>query len=830
MLVALGAGAAHGADCPAESQDAALKLREEVQALSQAGRWADAAQRGRCLVNMATALFGPAHATTVNLKSELVTLLRRSGDASGAAALERELPRPAAASPDESAESALKQLIVESKALQDRGDFQGAGDRCIVARRIIDERKLPEGVLFAAVLNECGRAYEALGNYAMAEQRYRESDAMARRTDGPRNDQSSVALNNLGLLFWKTNQYEKAASALRESLEMQGADDPDRALTLVNLGLVEGALGHADAARRRYEEACALLLRHYGPDHPRLVEVYDNLAALEWRAGRLARAVQWQREANRVAELNIAAVIAIGSERQKLAYMRSFTDQIDASVSLGLAVPGDARHGALALDAVLQRKGRVLSALAASLDRVRRRSSAADAEVWAAFVRSRQAAAQAPVSGGASGGREQVEALLARGEGSDVAAEDLARNVDTGQVRRALGAGSALLEFVAYQPRAPAGPGPFAAGPPRYAAFLLKREGDLVWADIGARADVDRLVSDLRAGLANPRATYTRDIARNLHGVLFGKFERALKGVERLYVAPDGALNLVPIAALQDADGRAVLDRFVVATLSSGRDLVRSVVAKGGPAAARAAQGRSVVVANPDFGATSGASVRCGPFQPLRGTQGEGAAIASLLPGAQLVAGPGATETAVKSVQRPHVLHMATHGYFGPLANCASAAPAGGDGDAGAARDTDPLQRSGLVLAGANQLASGRDDGLLTSMEVTAMDLTGTDLVVLSACDSGLGDVVAGEGVFGLRRAFELAGARRQVISLWKVPDAETARLMRGFYAALKAGQDPARALARAQRELRDDPTGSTAAPFYWAAFFVSGDPRPFVP
>lgn len=832
LLISLGAGTAHAADCPANSQAAALKLREEVQALSQAGRWAEAAQRGRCLVNMATMLFGATHATTINLKSELVTLLRRSGDASGAAALERELPRPASASADESADSALTQLIVESKALQDRGDIEGAGDRCIVARRIVEERKLPESVLVAAVLNECGRVFEALGNYKMAEQRYKESDAMARRTGGPRNQQSSVALNNLGLLYWKTSQYDKAAVALQQSLEMADTGDPDRAATLVNLGLVEGALGHADEARRRYEEARALVLQHYGPDHPRLAFIYDNLAALEWRAGRLAQAVQQQREANRVAEHNIAAVIAIGSERQKLAYMRSFTDQSDASVSLGLAMPGDARHGALALDAVLQRKGRVLSALAASLDRVRRRSSAADAEVWTAFVRSRQPGTQAPVSGRAKapGEREQVEALLARGEGADVAAEDLVRNVDMNQVRRALGVGSALLEFVAYQSRAPAGPGPFAASPPRYAAFLLKREGDLVWVDIGARADVDRLVSDLRAGLANPRATYTRDIARNLYGELLGKFERALTGIERLYVAPDGALNLVPIAALQDANGRAVLDRFVVAYLSSGRDLVRSAAAKGGPAGVGVAQRRSVIVANPEFGAVSGAGVRCGPFPPLHGTQGEGTAIASLLPGAQLVTDLGATETAVKGVQRPHVLHMATHGYFGPLANCNTTAPTAGAVEADTTRENDPLQRSGLVLAGANHLASGRDDGLLTSMEVTAMDLTGTDLVVLSACDSGLGDVVAGEGVFGLRRAFELAGARRQVMSLWKVPDAETARLMRGFYAALKAGQDPARALAQAQRDLRDDPTGHFSAPFYWATFIVSGDPRPFVP
>lgn len=821
VVLLVGACTVQAQGCPAPSQEAALRLRGEVQALRQAGRWSDAAARARCLVTVAEVVFGPAHATTVTLRQDLADLLRRAGDAAGADAIDGASATRPAGGDGLTVDAALKQLIVEGKALYERGDFEGAGDRCIVARRIIEAQHVAESLLVSIVLNECGRVFEAFGQYDNAVQRYRESDAMARRVLGERNPQSAVALNNLGLLHWKLRRHEPAADALAASLAMTDADDADRAVTLNNLGLVEEALGRHGAARARYEEARALLSRRFGRDHPNLIPVVDNLAAQAWRSGQLGEAVRQQAEANRIAERNIVAVIGLGSERQKLAYMRTFASQTDASVSLGLLAPQDPQHARLAAESVVRRKGRVLSAMAASLERLRGRSGPEQAEVWAAYMRSRDprrgadGASAIPDAAGA----EQAEGLIARLAGSDVAAEDLAREAGLPEIARALPPGSALLEFIAYVPRAPAEGGPFSASPPRYAAFLLQPDGALMWVDLGPRERIDRLVSDLRAGLANPRATYVRGVARDLHVALFGGFETRLAGLRHLFVAPDAALNLVPMATLVDAEGRALLDRFSLSYLSSGRELLRSRAVAG-------ARRPAVIVADPDFGPDADALRRCGPFAPLRATQHEAAAIRSELPGAQVLSRGAATESAVKALARPRLLHLATHGYFGPLPGCDAldAAPL-----AQRAAPLQPLWRSGLVLAGANQLASGHDDGVLTAAEVSALDLTGTELVVLSACDSGLGDVMAGEGVFGLRRAFELAGARRQVMSLWKVPDAETALLMTAFYKALARGQEPASALAAAQRTLRDGEP-RTAAPFYWAAFIVSGDPRPLAP
>ncbi len=207
-----------------------------------------------------------------------------------------------------------------------------------------------------------------------------------------------------------------------------------------------------------------------------------------------------------------------------------------------------------------------------------------------------------------------------------------------------------------------------------------------------------------------------------------------------------------------------------------------------------------------------------------------------VLPGAVVRTDVEATESFLKGVEASSILHVATHAFFlGAPSTPAEETPVvrsglglpGADrlgGDAGLGES--PLLRSGLVLAGANGLEGGEgEDGILTALEASGLDLWGTELVVLSACETGLGGVSNGEGVFGLRRALVLAGAESQLMSLWKVADAATKELMVRYYGNLISGMGRSEALRQVQLEmLRSSDHGH---PYYWASFISIGDWRP---
>jgi len=238
-------------------------------------------------------------------------------------------------------------------------------------------------------------------------------------------------------------------------------------------------------------------------------------------------------------------------------------------------------------------------------------------------------------------------------------------------------------------------------------------------------------------------------------------------------------------------------------------------------------------------------------FPPLPGTLDEVQMLAGLLKqrneNPTLLTGAQATEEAVKSAKHPRILHLATHGFFLPDSGLEEAMAGDnqrgmgvrptGETDPGAGvklwqqlKLKNPMHRSGIALAGANDTILGRrepggNDGILTAEEVAGMDLWGTQLVVISACESGLGEARGGEGVFGLRRAFTMAGAQSLIMSLWSVNDVATCRLMQRMHACMAGERTPQRALLRAQRDAITDmrKAGLNPHPFYWSAFVASG-------
>jgi CHAT domain-containing protein len=344
--------------------------------------------------------------------------------------------------------------------------------------------------------------------------------------------------------------------------------------------------------------------------------------------------------------------------------------------------------------------------------------------------------------------------------------------------------------------------------------------------------------------------------------------EPALGRARRIYVSTDGVLNQVALGVVPDAAGHLLMETYDLRLVSSTKDVLRekkaltghTAVVLGNPwfdldearqrvavqAWRQTAQGDQTAPASP---ATPGVPVprapqpaglrsrdlRGGTLKPLPGTQTEAETVSRLLEAQHwdvtLSTREQALEERVKGVQSPRVLHLATHGFFEPdqehtpqdLARVGEAARASGL--------EDPMLRSGLYLTGATRTLQGRtpaadlDDGVLTAYEATQLDLHGTELVVLSACETGLGESQNGEGVFGLRRALQEAGAETVLMSMWAVPDRETQELMTRFYQEWLGGKDVHEALRDAQRELRATVKARYGrdVPAYWGAFVLVG-------
>jgi CHAT domain-containing protein len=324
---------------------------------------------------------------------------------------------------------------------------------------------------------------------------------------------------------------------------------------------------------------------------------------------------------------------------------------------------------------------------------------------------------------------------------------------------------------------------------------------------------------------------------------------------KRWILSPDAALWLVPWAALPVGDERYAIEDHAISYVVSGRELTQP---PGKPT-----KGQVLVMADPDYDLDPDAA-RKAAVQVLRGPQapagelalrglsrsfslgavrrlpGTAAEAKAIEPRLKAFAGVApvvysdryALEAVFLKFQRPRVVVMSTHGYFlddqpqEAARDDARAIEAGGSGPRIAVKSENPLLRCGLLLAGCNRPPTGAgDDGVLTGLEIVGTDLRGTELVVLSACETGLGDVRNGEGIAGLRQAFQLAGAQTVVATLWQVPDRESARLMTAFFDGLAAGKGKADALREAQLELinsRRERLGA-AHPYFWAAFTVTG-------
>jgi CHAT domain-containing protein len=589
------------------------------------------------------------------------------------------------------------------------------------------------------------------------------------------------------------------------------------------LAWIHYATPDLDQARKLLEAAIAVL--EETPDLPRIMRssASGRLSIVLACQGHFSEAFKHWLDSEEAQEAFVKQLSVSGSENDRLTAMSWLRLSLGIGLPLALQLQDEAPGVvARAFDIVLRRQGlSVHAARAHHQEHLGSMDPQLQEELrstWAA----RDALARAELEG------QSLERLNALARDMEEKERRLAARVSllqrsaevdratTATIITSLGSGSALVEF-ALVLTAGVRPMHDAEAQHRYFAFVVRAGEDdaVTLVDLGTREEIDPLIQQFCEAVPESTAAVLLDLGQRLRRAVFDPIRRKIGDRRALFVIPDGALWRVPFDVLPEDDGSALIDSFTVSYLLSGRDIVSERRSQG-------ELGKSAVFGDPMYDLAGPAPTPDTPperealrsldrFDPLPGTRAEAECVAKLI-GADLRCGPEASKAAMECLASPLVLHIATHGFF---LERGLPAPAKRrpfieiTGDEDEDDNVNPLLQSGLAFAGANSWLSGQGaeaaagDGLLTAQDVGRLDLRATELVFLSACQTGLGRTTSGEGVLGLSRAFMTAGARTLVMTLWRVKDTATVLIVERFYMGLREGKARGVALREARQSIR---------------------------
>jgi tetratricopeptide (TPR) repeat protein len=775
----------------------------------------------------------------------------------------------------------------------DMGDYAKAEPVCRQALAIKKKALGEKHPDCTTSLNNLATLYLDMGDYAKAEPLYRQALDIRKETLGEKHPHYAVSLDNLASLYSEIGEYTKAEPLVQKALairkEKLGEKHSDYATSLHNLALLYESQGLYAKAEPLYRQAQAINKQTLGEKHSHYVTDLTTLASLYEARGDYAQAERFLRQGLEISRANLDLAATAQSERQQLAMARQLRRALDHYLALA---PKGKRSGGAVYSQVLAWKGVVLSrqrrlrlqrshpeltAAFAQLDRVAGRLAALalavpDPKRQAVFRQQIQELTEE---------KERLEGDLAR-QSAAFRQERETEKLTPAHLQAALPPDAALIDFLEYTHSSQYDKGKRQwQFDRRLAAFVVRRDS-IQQLDLGPAQPITEAIDRWRRTTKRTRPVMgENDPAAELRRRLWQPLEPHLRGARVVLVSPDWALARLPLAALPGRKPDTYLLEEVSLAVVPVPQLLPELLAAG--KADAKPEPSLLLVGDVDFDAapeladarggkrTAVRGNRAGvlmQFQRLDATREEIVAVAdSFRRGHRrqkvLVSelrDDEATEAAVRSQAPKHrYVHLATHGFFAPpeLLSALAPVPAAKSGPAAAdLRGTDLFGRrgvsgfhpgllSGLALAGANRPAGADvDDGILTALEVAELDLSGVELAALSACETGLGETAGGEGLLGLQRAFQTAGARSVVASLWQVDDEATRKLMVRFYENLWRAKEPLgklAALREAQlwmlregvrrglvRLTEEEALAKTARtpPYYWAAFVLSGDWR----
>lgn len=718
---------------------------------------------------------------------------------------------------------------------------------------------LEEGQYLGFNLSNLGTLYEKQGRYKEALPLLNESKLVFEKTVGTENSNYAWALNNLGILFDKMGKYAAADSSLTAAKLLRekilGKNHPDYANNLEDLAILYQKMKRPEEALKLHLDARDIFEKTYGKQHPRYEECIRNLAVLHQKQGHPDLAAPLLIEANALQQSFLKKSTRHLSEREQAAYAANFISEIENLCSFARQNPAAAPNLPETLfDNAVFYKGFLLTAA----NRVRRLAekdsvSSKNQELLAACNRrlaiefTKPASERKGVTELESEANNLEKNLVKSVAGYAEAIQQVSWKDELAQLKP----GEAVIEFMHYR---------FSNPEPTDSVFygaLVLRAGDAgpSFVQLFEKKSLDSLFGGhaTRAGdYANSLYYFPKRGAKlvgkpqkNLFEMIWKPLEPKLAEVKTVYFSPSGLLHRLNLGAIPVSMLETISDKYQLVQLGSSRQLIQpsEINFKNqeawllgdirydldstafSPAELMASRGENL--GNPVLARTEDEET-VSAWQPLDWTGTEVETIEGFYKEAgganTAIFGKSATEESFKKLGgktgSPRHIHLATHGYFFPDP------PKFIKSDRAVFRfSQNPMIRSGLVLANGNfTWLNGRaprpemEDGILTAFEISQMNLSNTELVVLSACETGLGDIRGKEGVYGLQRAFKIAGVKYLVMSLWQVPDQETSVFMIAFYKKMLTEK---MAIPDAFRAAQKEMKARFINPYQWAGFIL---------
>ena len=722
---------------------------------------------------------------------------------------------------------------------------------------------------YAMSLNNLAALYEDLLQYSKAEPLYIQARDIRKAVFGINHIDYATSLNNLAGLYAQMGQYSKAEALIVQANAIwKGVlndNNPMIALGMNNLAAVyrKGQTKYPEA-EQLYLQAIDRRKKQLGENHPLTADTENDLALLYMNMKQYKKAEPLLLTSSQKTTQNLLNTFPVLSEKEKGNYINENLFFNDCNNSFLYNNPG-ASVSIINNNLNLQLFFKSLSlADTRNMLDVLRNSKDPTIRKLAGDWQSAKTVLATQYSLPAS---KRIKNL----EQKETEAEELEKELNrrsvefrrqltalrvTGkEVRQQLGEDGAAIEFVSFKYF-----NKRQTDSVIYAAYIITKKDSIpVFVPLFEETQLQKLftragntatlmVSSFYRGSEIKNKNPAAALGADLYKLVWAPLEPYLKGINKVSYSPAGKLYSIAFHALPADSSTVLMDKYQLQQFTSTRQVVlreqekqivkpQSIILFGDAAftldSLQIVKGRikkegvSSTIITPFTEVNRSRGSRGGIWDNLPGTAQEVKAIQQLFDQKKISTRTfiqtAASEENLKALSgnSPQILHIATHGFFLPEPVKKGKEP-GIAGQNTYKLADDPLLRSGLILSGGNYAWSGKtpiegvEDGIVTAYEISQLNLSNTELVVLSACETALGDVKGSEGVFGLQRAFKMAGVKKMIVSLWQVPDKETAELMSGFYNYWINGKPANEAFGLAQAEMR-----KKYAPLYWAAFVL---------